>query len=142
MTPFAAICITMMLNVDHPELCLPPAPIHELCASVTNYWPFNEEGELVPFNGQADSDPYHTANMTPVTLDGEWRIAAGPSSLVGKQYVFPNGWVINIADTFGAKAYQKGAYWHYSYNQYVWGLDVMTSEPIHYLECDGRIEQE
>lgn len=138
MTPFFALCATMYLHIDHPELCAPAPPLVDLCVSITNYWPFDDNNQLQPFRGQADSDPYHTADMTPVSLDLEWRIAAGPMPLMGHTYTFPNGWTVRIADTFGKAAYQAGAFWHYTYSRFVWALDILTSEPLHYLECRGR----
>lgn len=135
-----AICVPFMLNVDHPELCAPPPPMEELCVSITNYWVWNEAGELIPWNGQADGDPGHTADMTPLSLDLEWQIAAGPLPLMGRTYVFPNGHEVRIADTFGAPAYQAGPFWHYTYDQFVWGLDVLTDEPLHYLLCEGELK--
>lgn len=112
--------------------------IDAVCWSVTNYWPFHDE-KLVPHRGQANEDPWHFANMTPVTRDLEWKSAAGPLSLVGRQFIFPDESVLDINDTFGAKAYQDGVFWHDFYHQWVIGVDIFTKEPLHYLECEGRI---
>ena len=137
----AALC-TMLPSADQHNCnrILTPPSIMEACWSVTNYWPFDGDGELQPWGGQADSDPYHTANGTELSLDLEWQIAAGPLPLVGNTFVFPNDWRLSIADTFGADLYQQGVFWHYHYMSWVIGVDVLTPQPIHHLECGGRIE--
>lgn len=128
--------ITLLAEANFIE-CAPP--IHEICWSVTNYWPFNSDEELTPFNNQADGDPSKTANGTELTLEKEWLIAAIPFDYVGSTLILPDGRKIDGADTFGNLIYQQGAFIHPYWNTWVIGVDIMTKERLFYLECNGEI---
>ncbi len=132
-----AICVSLMLATANGATC--PPPITEACWSVTSYWVFDENGTAQPWGGQGDSDPSHTANMTYITPADEWEIAAVPFDLVGSTFILSSGVVLNAADTFGHQVYQDGVFWHDHYEMYVIGVDVLTPEPLHYLDCGGRI---
>ena len=139
----ASFCSLLLLPQQHEwtacRAFMPPPTIEQACWSVTNYWPFDERGQLQAWNGQADGDPYHTANGTEVTIDKAWRMAAGPLPIVGQTLVFPDGRRLAVTDTFGHPEYQAGVFWHDSYEEWVIGVDVFTPEPLHYLECGGEI---
>ena len=147
----------------------PPVPgIGEVCWSVTSYWPFKlvdyatqekvnfytiphdaivdglEQGKwswvAVPFGGQANEEPTRTGDGTFIDpLVANWSLVAGPIHTYWMSFHFPWGVSLIQHDTFGAKAYQDGVFWHSYYNQYVIGVDVLSFEPVHYLECDGVI---
>lgn len=122
-------------RITHPKICV----------SVTNYWPYDDSGEAVPFGGQADSDPFHTAYMVAIHSGMEGTFAAGPDGLGGRTVVL-RGWgnirfgPLPIWDRFGKPSYRRGVFWHDSYQRWVWALDIFTSQPIHYLECDWSFE--
>ena len=130
--------ICQMIPDSDWEACTPP-PVIE-CYSITNYWPFNELGELVPFNGQADESPDLTANGYRITgVDQAYTFVAAPVQFVGKQ--FCTDWLgcVPIHDTFGNITYQSGPFWHSGYNQFVIPIDIFAPDPIHYLECNAQI---
>lgn len=121
-----------------PLPCVIPAET-VVCWSVTNYWPFDEEGNPVPWGGQADGSPSYTANGYHITPEHDWHVAAVPYTLINSTLVFPNGHTVYAADTFGHETYQRGVFWHDGWETWVIGVDVLTSEPVYYLECGGMI---
>ena len=135
----AAVLVLLALgdDADKGRSKIPP-PIEQTCFSVTNYWPWRD-GELMAYGGQADGDPHHTAIMIPLTLDLEWRLAAVPAPLLGRTIVLGDGRELYGGDTFGAEAYRAGVFWHDTYREWVIGVDVLTKEPLHYLDCNGSI---
>lgn len=120
-----------------------PVPgINKVCWSVTNYWPFDEDGQIVSYAGQADGDPYHTAGMIDVAINRDFDWVAGPLSLLEAGAAIKLSWLdepLPVWDTFGDEAYQAGVFWHDGYGRYVIGIDVFTAVPIHYLECNGEV---
>lgn len=139
MTELALTVALAIVAATTPKTATKIPSITAACWSVTNYWPYDRSGKLRPFNGQADADPYHTAVMHPVTIDQAGGFVAGPAPLLGATAVFPDGSHLPILDTFGRKAYRRGVFWHQSYEAWVIGIDVFSPKPLHYLECDGRI---
>lgn len=144
-----------------------PWTVDHVCWSVTSYWPFAlyadgekqdfysmehdeiiaaiEAGarwEPVRWGGQANDDPTHTGDGTfidPYTAN--WSLVAGPISTYWRTFEFPWGVSLVQHDTFGAKAYQDGVFYHDYYRQLVIGVDILSFEPIHYLECEGVIHE-
>jgi len=139
--------VVMCLTVDHVSAhiintTLPLPGIDEVCFSVTNYWPFDENGEIVAHAGQADSDPYHTAAMVDVRADREMEWVAAPLPLLNDGASIKLPWLaapLPVLDTFGDEDYQAGVFWHDGYKAYVIGVDLFTSTPVHYLECGGEV---
>lgn len=117
------------------EQCNIPEP-DEVCISLTAYWPFNEDGKAVPWNGQADGSPSLTANGFRISPDSKNKVAAAPLMLVGGS-VDIMGISANIHDTFGNEVYQHGIFWHDGYNHWVLPVDILSNDSIHYLVCDG-----
>ena len=139
MTQIIAMCALSLLLADANGLSCPPPPI-DACWSVTSYWPFDEEGNPVAWGGQADDSPSYTANGTYITADDEWDIAAVPLPLVGSTLIFPNGHTVYAADTFGHPVYQAGVFWHHRHREWVIGVDILSPQPMAYLECRGSVE--
>ncbi len=135
------VAFCAMLPAEDQRWCqaLIPPPPEKACFSVTSYNPWNDEGELVPFEGQADGDPYHTALMIPVTRARIWQIAAVPAPLLGRTIVLSSGAELYGGDTFGAEGYRAGVFWHHTYQEWVIGVDVLTPDELHYLDCGGRV---
>jgi len=137
-----AFCLFLPLD-DAMAVCPPPPPIEEACWSITNYWPYTDiNGQWLMmdgFGGQCDSDCTHTAIMADVTLDMQGKAAAVPLPLIDKMLYAPGLGDLWAWDTFGAKAYREGVFWHYTYDEWVIGIDVFTPTPLHYLECNGEI---
>ena len=142
--------ILVMVTGIAPPICqyLPPGEyvrcdvpaITEVCWVVTNYWPFNEAGELVPWNGQADGDPTGTAAGAKIhSVEQEWDWVGGPLPLINDLVCFPSGYCPPVWDTFGEPQRQAGVFWHDDFEQYVIGIDLFTPEPFRYLECGGYI---
>lgn len=120
--------------------CREPTSWEDLCFSVTNYWPFDENGELVPWEGQANGQPWATANGFPITSTTQAEtFVAAPLSYVGLE--FCNSWLgcVPIHDTFGHPIYQGGGFWHSTYKQHIVPIDIISPRPIHYLDCTGVI---
>jgi hypothetical protein len=149
--------------------CKERPTVYEVCWSVTSYWPFilvdvETQEKLnfyemtydrimyligagmvewipVPFGGQADAFPTITGDGTcidPYTANRS--LVAGPIETYGRSFVFPWGEKLVQHDTFGLKMYQDGVFWHYYYDQFVIGVDVLSFEPVHYLMCEGEIK--
>jgi hypothetical protein len=116
------------------EQCTIPKP-SEVCLSLTAYWPFDEQGNPQPWNGQADATPTQTANGYHITVDDRNKVAAAPLPLIGGN-VDALGIEATIQDTFGHEVYQHGAFWHDGYERWVLPIDILSDEPIHYLVCD------
>ena len=131
------MCLSVLLATANGLEC--PPPIDQVCWSVSSYWPFDENGQAIAGNGQADSQPNYTANMTYITADDKWGIAAVPLDLVGSVLVFPDGTAVYAADTFGDPVYQAGVFWHDYWQQWVMGVDILTPDLFLYLECEGEI---
>jgi hypothetical protein len=131
------MCLSVLLATANGLEC--PPPIDQVCWSVTSYWPFDENGGAIAGNGQADSQPNYTANMTYITPNDEWSIAAVPFDLVGVALIFPNGHTVYAADTFGNPTYQAGVFYHDYWKQWVMGVDILSPDPFLYLECGGGI---
>lgn len=68
-----------------------------------------------------------------------WGWVATPLPLIGSVMELPGYGRFPALDTFGVNAYQGGVFWHDHYKRWVIGIDVFTPEPLHYLECNGRI---
>lgn len=118
----------------------PPSIYTVDCWSVTNCWPFSDDGQLTAWGGQADGAPNYTANMTEITSPQQaWDWVAGPLPLVGKTVTIPGYGTYLVNDTFGATAYQEGVFYHDGYGRYVIGIDIFTPQPIHELVCGGTI---
>jgi hypothetical protein len=118
--------------------------IHNVCWSVTNFWPFTEQdGQWIhtPWNGQADGDPFHTAYMVPITPEMGGTFVAAPYILRGARLHLPGWGLLPVWDRFGKAAYDRGVFYHHTYGQHVLAVDVFTPVPLHYLECDGEIER-
>ena len=131
-----AFCV--MLPAEDQAHC--PPPLEEACFSVTNFNPWNEAGQLQPFNGQADADPFHTAVMIEVTPALIWRLAAVPAPLLGRTIVLSSGAELYGGDTFGNEAYRAGVIWHSVYGRWVTPVDVLTPDELHYLDCGGHMK--
>jgi hypothetical protein len=100
-------------------LSIAPLPMIDVCLSVTNYYPYNEYGQLEANNGQADEDPYHTALMYTVTPEWNGLAAAVPIPLLNRLVVLSDGTELLGWDTFGQLEYQQGVFWHYTYETWV-----------------------
>lgn len=143
--------------------------VDEVCWSVTSYWPFElrdsdthkpvdfyelERVQIqqmllstdyywqpVAWGGQADATPTVTGNGFVINpYSDNWGLVAGPIETYGRQFCFHAGLCLTQHDTFGKPAYQEGVFWHHHYQQYVIGVDVLSYEPVHYLECNGVIQ--
>ena len=113
---------------------LPSEKIGHMMMSGDYYW------NPVSWNGQADDTPTITGDGTRINpYSDNWSLVAGPIETYWRTFEFPWGIALEQHDTFGVKAYQDGVFWHHYYNQYVIGVDILSFEPIHYLECDGVI---
>ena len=114
-------------------------PLEDACVSVTNYWPYkweNNQWVATAYEGQADADPFHTAYMYEISAIDAGTFVAAPDSLGGKNIYLPGWGTLPVKDRFGAMAYREGVFYHHIYEQYVWGVDIFTPDPYHYLECD------
>jgi len=144
--------------------------VDEVCWSVTSYWPFELTEDVPPFrsvdfyslprvkieqmllssdyywqpvawNGQADDTPTVTGNGYVINpYSDNWGLVAGPIETYGMDFCFHAGLCLRQHDTFGNETYQNGVFWHDGYKRYVIGVDVLTYEPLHYLECLGVIQ--
>lgn len=121
------------------EACDPPSTWDGLCFSMTSYWPFDEHGELVPWGGQANAQPWATANGHRIESPSQaMSFVAAPLPLVGREFCSGYLGCVPVHDTFGAKIYQAGGFWHDTYQTHVVPVDVFSPEIIHYLECDAE----
>lgn len=121
------------LDSDSEQCQMPTAK--DVCISLTAYWPFDEQGNAIPWNGQADGSPNQTANGFHITADHKNTIAAAPLPLIGGR-VKIMGLDAAINDTFGNVVYQHGVFWHDGYEHWVLPVDILSNDPIHYLVCD------
>lgn len=141
--------------------------VEDVCWSVTSYWPFQlyandqkldfysmtyeqvmesiEAGARwhpVQWNGQADDTPNITGDGTVIDpYTANWSLVAGPNQTYWHTFEFPWGVGLVQHDAFGDPEYQAGIFWHPIYKQLVIGVDVLSFEPLHYLECNGVIKE-
>lgn len=139
-----AACLMLVATGEQLDCTPAPPPIHEVCVSLTNYWPFDDSGELAPLNGQADSTPQYTAVMHELTSPDidRWSLVAGPASLLGKTVCVGYYGCYPVLDTFGTIVYRQGVFWHDGYGQWVIGVDVLTDAPIHELVCNWFVVED
>lgn len=121
------------LSMDDEQCTIPKAD--DLCISLTAYWPFDDDGNAIPFNGQADATPNQTANGFHISPANKNTVAAAPLGLVGGN-VSVFGIDAVIQDTFGHDVYQHGVFWHDYYERWVLPIDILSDDEIHYLVCD------
>lgn len=132
------------MDITDWEACQPPQSWDDFCFSVTSYWVFDENGNVMYGTLNSDADPTGTAVGVRITSPEQrntW--VALPLPLIsGGYYSYAcldglgclPGW-----DTFGAPAYQAGGFWHPGWQEKVIGVDVFTDEIVHYMTCDGNL---
>jgi hypothetical protein len=81
--------------------------------------------------------------MYPVRAEDAGTFVAAPYILgkLGAGIELPGWGTLPILDRFGDQDYDRGVFYHLSYRQHVIGIDIFTPEPLHYLECRGRIRR-
>jgi hypothetical protein len=118
-----------------------------VCFLVTVYWPFDENGQAVAWNYQADGNPNHTADGFRITPADQFGVAAVPLPILqwgnrngGGSVVLWDGIAVPMHDTFGNQARQDGIIWHEVHQQKLIGIDVLADpdiHPINWIFCDG-----
>ena len=136
-----AICAFM--DPSDWEACQIPESWDEFCFSVTSYWVFDTDGNVIHGTLNSDTDPTSTAVGVRITSPEQrntW--VALPLPLISGGYYsyacFHGFGCLPGWDTFGAPTYQAGGFWHPSYHAKVIGVDVFTDEILHELICNDE----
>jgi hypothetical protein len=124
--------------------CEAPEEWNDFCISVTSYWPFDKDGNLMYGTIQTDEDPTGTATgwqIYSVEQSGDW--VAAPLPFITNGYYsdvcFPSFYQTDcypVYDTFGHPVYQAGGFWHSGYQEKVVPVDIFSKEIHHYLSCN------
>lgn len=123
-----------------------PPPIEQMPLSVTSYWLFDEAGQPVAWDGQADGDPHHYANMQPTSPGHANQVGACISDWTRFNWTTSVSFVwqgqpLDIAcfDAFGAVSYRQ-PFFHEGYGTWVVPIDVLSPEPLHGLVWEWQTE--
>lgn len=149
MTIIAAISIPICATVAYPiDVCpmdIPP-PISTLCLSLTNYWVWDENGDILPgFHGQCDEDCSTMASgyKLPAREEDyvgdyaaciqEWTSRAGYPTM----HIHIDGATNELAcvDTFGRESYRKPFY-HLKWDRWVIPVDILRKFPVAGVWCE------
>ena len=141
MTAIITAC-TLLIATGEPIECPPQIPHWtEICVSLTTFWPFDEEGELVAWAGQADSTPQYTAVMHEITgPEQAYTFVAAPSFLLGSTICLAYYGCLPVLDTFGDELYRAGIIYNEHWQQWVLPVDLISPDYFMTLICDWRIE--
>ena len=135
-----AVAIAGVLNQ------LQPPPIESMPLSVTSYYIFDDEGHVVAWEGQADSDPSVYANMQPTSPADAGKVAA----CIGDWVTLPwttavsftwKGEPMTVAcyDAFGLESYRRPFY-HDGYGAWCIPIDILSPTPYQGLVWDWSTE--
>ncbi len=139
-----AVCVLALVSgaLDNVQ----PPLVEAMLLSITSYWLFDDAGQPVAWDGQADGDPHHYANMvktdpahagTVAACIGEW-VTLGWTTAVSFTW---HGEPVTVAcyDAFGLESYRRPFY-HEGYGEWVVGLDVLSPAPLHGLVWDWHTD--
>ena len=130
------------------EACDTPEEWTDVCALVTSYYPFDESGNPVRWNVNADSDPSHTADGTYITADTKG-LAAVPLPILrwanrnGRRRILLREGLdmgLSVHDTYGNLARQRGIIWHEHFKMKLFPIDLLSDEPTHAIVCDWAFQ--
>lgn len=114
-----------------------------MCLIVTSYWPFDEDGDPVEWDNNADASPNYTADGLYIDSSSDYATSAMPFPILrwsnrsgGRKVVLWDGREVPINDTFGSPTHQRGAYWSSYYKMKVVPLDILTKDIIHTTYCN------
>ena len=105
-------------------------PVH-----LTNYWPFNANGDLYQetnYQCQQPCDTTAAGYSVWDCLDQDFYCAACPLSLINERITLSGVdkpvWCV---DTYGYRPYQRGIFWHEGHSEFVWGVDLLRELPTY-----------
>ncbi len=132
-----AACFALLLSGALERL--QPPPLEEMPLSITSYWLFDATGAPVAWEGQANGDPWHYANLEPTSPSHARQVAAciQPWTRFGWTTAVSFWWqgewlTVACYDNFGAVSYRQPFY-HDGYGRWVIPVDVLSPVPYHGL---------
>ena len=125
---------------------LQPPPVGEMPLSITSYWMFDDNGNPVAWEGQANGDPGHYANGEATSPDHACKVGACIQdwTLLNWTTAATFWWqgeqmTIACYDNFGLESYRRPFY-HAGYGEWVIPIDVLSPLPYHGLVWEWGTE--